>query len=212
MVPLILKLKKNTHKEIAKAQDIIVDELFNCITGAVIHGGTAIWRCYQGARFSEDVDCYLPRDMDKIETFFFNLQKKGFLIKKKKISENSIYSTLTFNRVDVRFECVFKKTDFVLRDYETIDGNFIPINTLSSEQLVLEKINAFLKRYKVRDLYDIFFLLKFVKERERVLKRLTEFVKLYKEPVDTDDLKALLLDSIPLKTQKMLEYISYWCK
>jgi len=51
-IPLILKLKKKSEKEIAYAQDIVVGELYKFFPDAVIHGGTAIWRCYQGNRFS----------------------------------------------------------------------------------------------------------------------------------------------------------------
>ncbi|MBM3309818.1 MAG: hypothetical protein FJY77_06125, partial [Candidatus Altiarchaeales archaeon] len=53
-IPLALRLKKQAHKKVAEAQDIIVRELYNVFDNAVLHGGTAIWRCYQGNRFSED--------------------------------------------------------------------------------------------------------------------------------------------------------------
>lgn len=61
-IPLTLRLKKQAHKKVAEAQDLIVKELYSVFDGAVLHGGTAIWRCYGGNRFSEDVDAYLPRD------------------------------------------------------------------------------------------------------------------------------------------------------
>jgi len=60
MLPIDKKLKKRTHKIVALAQDILVMELYNSFTNAIIHGGTAIWRCYGSNRFSEDVDVYLP--------------------------------------------------------------------------------------------------------------------------------------------------------
>jgi predicted nucleotidyltransferase component of viral defense system len=60
MIPLILRLKRANHKELAKAQDIIVKALYETFNEAVFHGGTCIWRCYGGNRFSEDIDVYLP--------------------------------------------------------------------------------------------------------------------------------------------------------
>lgn len=60
-IPLILQLKRQNHKELAIAQDIMVENIFN-IEDAVFHGGTAIWRCYGGNRFSEVIDLYLPND------------------------------------------------------------------------------------------------------------------------------------------------------
>src|SRR3989344_8274495 len=131
MIPLQLKLKRRSHKEIAYAQDIIVETLYEFFQKAVIHGGTSIWRCYEGNRFSEDIDVYIKRDKEKINSMFSSLEKNGFSINKKRIKENSLYSTLKFNTSTVRFEALFKiiKTPF-LKEYETSDGNFINIFTL----------------------------------------------------------------------------------
>src|SRR3989344_2482616 len=93
-IPLNLKLKKKSEREIAYAQDIIVGELYKFFPNAIIHGGTGIWRCYNGNRFSEDVDVYINRDLKKIEEFFKSLEAKGFKIIKKRVKENSIYSEL----------------------------------------------------------------------------------------------------------------------
>src|SRR3989344_6918964 len=106
MIPIILRLKKGIHKNIALAQDILIQELYNVFNDAVLHGGTAIWRCYKGNRFSEDLDLYLKRDLEKINLLFNNLNKRGFIIIKKKIGENSLYSELKNNRTSVRFEAL----------------------------------------------------------------------------------------------------------
>ena len=204
MIPLLLRLKKLQHKDIARAQDIIIEELYKIIDNAVLHGGTAIWRCYQGNRFSEDIDMYLP-DNEKINIFFENLEKRGFIIEKKKITENSLYSNLKFERVYVRFEALFKKVKSVLRDYETIDGNFITVSTLTPEELIKEKINAYLNRNKIRDLYDIFFLLRYVQKIAELKKIIEEF----KNPIDEKELKILIFEGLVPDSKKMLEYIKY---
>src|SRR3989338_458398 len=109
MMPLILRLKKETHRNIARAQDTIVNEIFSVFEEAALHGGTAIWRCYNGNRFSEDIDVYIKRDLDRINLLFNKLEKKGFVIVKRKIGRNRLFSTLQFNRTLVRFEALFKK-------------------------------------------------------------------------------------------------------
>src|SRR3989344_6061231 len=136
MFPINIKLKKRAHKDIAYAQDLIVEELYDYLPEAVIHGGTAIWRCYQGNRFSEDIDVYIKKDKIRINKFFEHLEKKGFEIKKKRIKENSLYSVLKFNNVLVRFEALFKNIkNPILKEYENSEGIQINIFTLPPEDL-----------------------------------------------------------------------------
>ena len=207
MIPLILRLKKSSHKEIAKAQDLIVETIYQVFNDAVIHGGTSIWRCYNGNRFSEDIDVYLSRDLEKINKIFTLLEEKNFIVQKKRILENSLYSVLKFNREIVRFEALFKKVKGSLKEYEKIEGNFITIYTLKPEELIKEKIHAYLKRFKIRDLYDIFFLLRHVKDISQIKKELNELITKFKEPVDEKDLKVLILEGLTPDKEKMLEYI-----
>lgn len=207
-IPLILRLKKQVHKDIARAQDIVIEELYKVFDKAVLHGGTTIWRCYQGKRFSEDIDVYIPKNKPKLDILFENFKKRGFIINRKKIGENSLYSNLELDSVIVRFEALFKNefSRAVLKDYENVEGNFISIYTLSSENLIKEKINAYLKRTKIRDLYDIFFLLKNI-DRKNILNELKNLISNFKEPVDEKDLKILILDGIIPDTKKMFNYI-----
>ena len=207
-LPLHLKLKKKAHQEIAAAQDMIIEEVYNFFPETVFHGGTAIWRCYQGNRFSEDIDVYLKRN-EKLDDFFQSLQRKGFRIIKKRLKENSLYSLLELNRTEVRFEATFHyKKGGILREYELIDGNLFTVFTLSPEKLLDEKIAALLKRKKIRDLYDIFFLLRHVKEyRNNDLKSVLD-VKV----IDEELLPVLVLSG-PIPTEKqMKEYINRWVR
>ncbi len=207
MIPLILKLKKELHKNIAQAQDILVQELYNYFNNAVIHGGTAIWRCYKGNRFSEDLDVYIKRDIEKINLFFDNLKKKGFIIEKKKITQNSIFSELKLNRTNVRFEAIFKDKDGVLKEYENTDGNLITVYTLKPEDLVNEKIDAYLGRLKIKDLYDIFFLLKYVEDKLKIKNKINKLINEYKKPIDEKELKVLILEGIVPDSEKLFYYI-----
>ncbi|PIN91672.1 hypothetical protein COU56_04915 [Candidatus Pacearchaeota archaeon CG10_big_fil_rev_8_21_14_0_10_31_9] len=206
-IPLNLRLKKEGHRKIALAQDILIGEIYRYFNNAVFHGGTAIWRCYNGVRFSEDLDFYLPKDLRKVNLFFENLVKLGFIVERKKISENSIYSTLLFDRTVVRFEAVFKNINGILKEYELIDGNYISVYSLSEEDLIKEKVNAYIKRRKVRDLFDIFFLLRYVEDKKYLKNKLKELIDKYGEPSDKDDLNILILEGIIPKVEDILTYI-----
>jgi len=213
MLPITLKLKRKSHKEIAYAQDLIVETLYSFFQKAVIHGGTAIWRCYSGNRFSEDVDVYIAKDKNKINEMFSSLENRGFSVIKKRIKENSLYSTLRFNRSIVRFEALFRgvKSPF-LKEYEASDGISINVFTLTPETLIKEKISAYLKRRKIRDLYDIFFLLRYVKDKKSINKDLKDFIKNFINPIDEQDLKALIISGPTPTSKNMLEYIERWAK
>ncbi len=206
MIPLILKLKKLRHKEIAKAQDLIVEELYTVFNNAVMHGGTAIWRCYKGNRFSEDIDVYLTKNIEKLNILFSNLENKGFAIEKKKISENSLYSNLVFNGTAVRFEALFKNVEGILKEYETAEGNLITIYTLGAEELIKEKINAYSERLKIRDLYDIFFLLRYA-DKSKVKLDIKKLLKQFKKPLDEQELKILILEGLTPDVEKMIQYL-----
>lgn len=211
-IPLILRLKKEMHKKIAKAQDIIMEELYKVFNDAVFHGGTAIWRCYNGNRFSEDIDVYIPRNIEKINVLFDNFEKRGFLVEKKKIGENSIFSSMKFNNTIVRFEALFKKSGSILKDYEQAEGNFIAVYTLTPEQFIKEKVDTYLKRRKIRDLYDIFFLLKYSNEKEKIKGDLIKLLKEFKKPIDEQDLNVIILEGLVPETKKMLDYIESFTK
>lgn len=64
-IPLILRIKRKKHRELAGLQDILIENIYEILPETVLHGGTAIWRCYLGNRFSEDIDIYIERDVKK---------------------------------------------------------------------------------------------------------------------------------------------------
>jgi predicted nucleotidyltransferase component of viral defense system len=207
MLPLILRLKKVGHKEIAQAQDILVNELYSYFPSAVLHGGTAIWRCYHGQRFSEDIDVYILKDEEKLDLFFQEMERKGFRITKRRIRENSLYSTLQWNRVEIRFEALFIAKKGILKEYETAESNYITVYTLSPEALIEEKVAAYLNRLKVRDLYDIFFLLRFVSDKKSIASSLKRLLTNFCDPVDKHDLQILVLEGLIPTVEDMVTYM-----
>ncbi|MBS3175530.1 nucleotidyl transferase AbiEii/AbiGii toxin family protein [Candidatus Woesearchaeota archaeon] len=205
-IPLQVRLKRESHRKIAYAQDLIIKEVYTVFNTAVLHGGTGIWRCYHGKRFSEDLDFYLSKENEKINLLFDNLKKLGFKIKKKKISENSVYSELELDRTPVRLEATFQKVAGIICDYEMSDGTITVIYSLTPEIFLVEKLNTYLKRFKVRDLWDVFFLLKNIENPQKI-KEIEKLIKNYKDPIDEGDLKIILLEGIVPTANEMIEYI-----
>ncbi len=211
-IPLNLKLRKKIEREIAYAQDIIVGELYKFFPTAIIHGGTAIWRCYQGNRFSEDVDVYINKDLSKIEEFFNSLISKGFKIIKKRIKENSIYSELDFNGTAARFEATFQDKKPFSRKYETSESFFINVYTLSAEDLIIEKVETYLKRRKIRDLYDIYFLLNYAENKKAIEHFLRRLIENYEKPKDEENLAGIIIMGVVPQSNELLTEIKRWAK
>lgn len=209
VLPLIKKLKKSWHREIALAQDILIQEIFSHFKTAVLHGGTAIWRCYNGNRFSEDIDIYLsPIEKKKIILFLKNLESLGFKILKKKFTFNAFYSKLEYEKAIIRFEVLFKKIkNFLTKEYENLEGTKINIYTLSPESLIDEKINAYLKRKMIRDVYDIYFLLDFVKNKDLLRDKLKNFLKNSQnlKPKDEKELKFLIISGVAPEFEEIIK-------
>ena len=80
----------------------------------------------------------------------------------------------------MRFEAIFKKHEGVLKEYQKADGNLITVYTLTAEGFILEKVEAYLKRLKIRDLYDIFFLMRYVTKSHLVKDRLRDLLNNYR--------------------------------
>jgi len=211
-IPLNLKLKKRSQKDLAYAQDVLIEELYNFFPNAIIHGGTAIWRCYNGNRFSEDIDIYIIKDDNKINNFFKSLEKKGFRIIKKRIKENSLYSEIIINDTSIRFEATFQTKKPSLRRYETSESFFINVLTLSIEELIIEKVHAYLKRRKIRDLYDIFFLLNNAKKEKGVINYLNKLIKNFEEPIDETNLTTIIISGAIPNSKQLMEGIKIWVK
>ena len=57
-LPLANQLKNRQQVETAFLQDEIIRLVYLITDDMVLHGGTAIWRCYSGKRFSVDLNFY----------------------------------------------------------------------------------------------------------------------------------------------------------
>ncbi len=211
-VPLNLKLRNKKDREVAFAQDIMVAELYKFFPEAVIHGGTGIWRCYNGNRFSEDVDVYIKRDERKIEEFFKSLETKGLKFIKKRLKENSLYSGWDFKGIEIKFEATFQNKKPFLKKYETAESFFINVYTLTPEDLVIEKVETYLKRRKIRDLYDIAFLINYVENKELVKDYLKKLIAKFEKPIDEENLADIIIVGVVPSSNELLMEIERWAR
>lgn len=136
-------------------------------------GGTAIHFIYKSSRFSEDLDFTVEETEKKFETFinnFFQLIRKEEQadFKERKTITGKRYLLIYFPAV-VKFK-VFINLDFSFREKILLKSKSI-INTdfpiifrsylyhPGKNELLAEKIRAFLTRDEGRDIYDIWYLL-----------------------------------------------------
>ncbi len=212
-LPIFKKLKKKIHQEIALVQDLLVQEVFNVFKTATLHGGTAIWRCYQGNRFSEDVDFYISKkEKNKINIFLKKLESADFKILKKKFTPNAFYSKLRKNGIEIRLEILFKEVkNYITKEYETVEGLKFTVNTLSADDLIQEKVFAYLKRRLIRDIYDIYFLLNYA-TKDKVKNILSKLLKNFKEPIDENSLKFLIITGVAPKLEDILNKIKKYAR
>jgi predicted nucleotidyltransferase component of viral defense system len=186
-IPLV-KILKGRLLRIAELQDAVILELSRRFY-FVLHGGLAVWRVYGGKRFSLDIDIYHedPRKLMNIP----------FKFTRKKLTHSGLYLRLKDGaEVELEASPMFKKKEIIEADYWLVDGSSIVIRTLKQEELVREKVEAFLEKGKARDLYDIYYLLDLcdpalIKEEMKVL---SEKLRI---PDDFSGLKELILMGVP---------------
>ncbi len=189
-IPLA-RILKGKFLKIARTQDLVIMELLRKFD-FVLHGGTAIWRIYMGRRFSYDIDIYCSAPEKIVELFS---SSKLFTVLKKKITPaNVLYLKLKEEEtVELEASPVFRKIETVEGEFLLTDGSSVIVKTLSPEDLLSEKIKAFISRKKARDLYDIFYLLDFCEEKKikEVVKTLLPHLKA--PPKDFEGLADIIL-------------------
>ena len=189
-----------------------MEEVYQVFPECVLHGGTAIWRCYGGGRFSEDIDVYIPVPQTEATRKFRDaLKSKGLEELKFKATENTIFAKYDLSASAVSFEAALRQPpESVVMPYQMVDGTLMLVRTLTPEGLISEKASAYHSRRKVRDLYDIYFLLNLVKDGREVLESLGEMVSEYREPVDENQLRAIVIVGVAPSSETIIEGIRRW--
>ncbi len=208
-LPIIYKLKRESQKELAQLQDEVIEVVYSLSENAVIHGGTAIWRCYNGKRFSEDIDLYYRYKEDFRDKLEAELKKRGLILLKFRQTENTLFSQISNNTIKMSLEVTRKNIKGTLKVYQKANGSSIDVLTLKPEELILEKIEAYNDRHRIRDIYDVYFLSRIVTDKD-TKKRVKEYLLKIKKPIDEDDLKTIVYEGKVPTFNDIIEGLKVW--
>ncbi len=211
-LPIGSLLKRRSELETAKLEDSVMDLLTGITDRMALHGGTAVWRCYGGKRFSTDIGAYIW-DAGVQERFIRGAQKLG--IEAAKFREKGVTSMhVRKNGTEISIEQRNVEKNAVLVPYERVDGSKVNILALSAEDMVLEKIAAYDGRRAYKDLYDITVLLNSVKERYTVHEGLADFIAKVPAPDEGvqsySEFRSVIYAGVVPTYQQMTEFIRRW--
>jgi len=194
------------------AQIIFLEAIYSQPQSAkvVFKGGTSLRLIYGAGRFSEDLDFTLLTSLDKVKTLLdkaldsFNEHFPGAYLKDKPLNNNTpgYTSLVKFSLPDLPFEATLH-LDFSLRGdvFSTPENRLVqvkgyPLNparplikVLSKKELLAEKVRAFMNRDKLRDLYDLAFLLN---DTDVDMELIAKKMQYYQKEFNKDDFKKKL--------------------
>ena len=171
-------------------QDLLLFNIYKKTNILIFKGGTALYKLYGLQRFSEDLDFSLLKKINADE--IINIIKEavnqieGAKIKEIKKTHGSLLIKVGFDglltkyntvRIDISTDNpVIEKFDVKSYVSQYIDINPFSIRILNLKEILAEKIHSIFARQKARDLYDLFFLLKFVEFNKQFIdKKLSNF-------------------------------------
>ncbi len=196
--------------DLAYLQDYLIEIIYNKINpNAILYGGTAIWRCYEGNRFSDDIDIYLPAD--SLEELIKNLHRYGLRL----VSRNKeLKSVITVSNVTTAALLETKEGtgENTILPYMRVDGSTTVVQVLSPTELMIRKIEAYQGRKYIRDVYDLFVLTRFLDKHDfTVRSKLQSFLNTVKEPIDETVLRSLIYSGKNDFTFRgLISYVAGW--
>jgi len=218
----------NITNEVQLRRAILEDEMVDLVLkhygNFVMHGGTSVWRCYGGNRFSRDVDFYSNLDPSKESTFQKQFHKllieNGYAIKEEKYNNKTKTLHVIFRGMDTtgKFDITFVKVKAIAAEYLRVDGAKRIIHALDPETLFNEKMDAYLNKYEqqdheVQDLYDMIILKNnIVKLSKDTHERTATFLAKIKDspPRDEKGLIQLILGGIAPSFNDMIRILERW--
>jgi predicted nucleotidyltransferase component of viral defense system len=225
---MFVEFRDRSQLDKANVEDALVELFYGRYGDIVMHGGTSIWRCYQGNRFSRDLDFYMKAGSQEERMVLYReisefLKDKGFALKEKGYdsSTNTMHFLVESNvkmKVDINFN--YRKGTPV--EYTKIDESRMIILALTPEELLSEKVEAYKDKLdrvrkfdepEAQDLYDIYHLVQFVKKPSnktvKALKSLLERIR-DSPPTNMRSLDHLIIAGLPPTFDLMIKNISAW--
>ncbi|MEM3192540.1 MAG: nucleotidyl transferase AbiEii/AbiGii toxin family protein [Candidatus Parvarchaeota archaeon] len=177
--------------KLASMQDYVVDLIYSKVESiALLYGETAVWRCYGGMRFSEDIDIYL--NGESVENFLLILPRYGMRLLWRD-PEFPMNFRIAKGDVSILIEAREGTGENTIREYYRVDGSSLTINVLTPTELFVRKIQADLGRRFVRDIYDLFVLTKFLDKKDYIIRSsLSRLLDNTPPPLDEKILRSLI--------------------
>ncbi len=206
--PIELNLKTQKQIALARLQDKAVEAIFEVNSKIIMHGGTAIWRCYKGNRFSEDIDIYATDQQMKtlLKFLTWSFSKRNIKLEYPKFNPRTIKFSDNFanSKIEAMKPKLIKP---IQKEYTRSNGTKFVIRTLSANDFILEKINTYKKRFYIRDLYDIYHLVNTENINQNTKKQIKKFITNIKKPIDEKNLKELIYIGIAPTFETMVNSI-----
>jgi predicted nucleotidyltransferase component of viral defense system len=193
----------------ARLQDAVIKIIFNTVQDGVFHGGTAIWRCFGGKRFSKDIDIYIAKG-SSIRRVLNRLSQSGFDVKKDSQRRSTLFYTIK-NSTDVSLQINKVAINGEIFPYVEADGTMMDVYSLAPEALIYEKIAAYKDRRLERDLYDIKILTASTVDKAKIAHKLKDFLSGIERPKDRGALKNLIYEGLVPTFDELVTYLERWC-
>ncbi len=207
-IPLEKRLRRQAYRDVAELQDQIVEIVYYLMPHAVLHGGTAIWRCFDGNRFSEDLDFYIQMEDDFKTKLEEQMQLLRLRLTKFKHTPNTIYSNIENENTTVALEIALRPYENpTTREYEKINGTAMDIFTPSAGELLVEKLNAYTNRKLIRDIYDAYHLSKTAELTKTQKEKIKPLIEKPPNPLDEKNLPNLILGGAVPPYPQMIQII-----
>lgn len=207
------------YRKKAVLEDMLVGVVYRYSNRFTLHGGTCVWRCYKGNRFSRDVDFYFDlagRDRSEFtKDLVKHLKGAGFLIKEKGYSLTDTLSVVVETNTKCKLDINFKYKEGNAIDYMMVDDSMMKVIGLSADALIEEKINVHIEKTQkgaseIQDLYDVWLLKDKVKLSHDIMERLRFLAETTKKsrPSNANSLSALILSGLAPSVEQMLDDIN----
>jgi predicted nucleotidyltransferase component of viral defense system len=211
--PLMLRLRREDFLKLAELQDKFIDCIYSFDSTLILHGGTAIWRCYSGNRFSYDIDGYITSkgESDLInEELTWAVSRSGMRLNKIRQMGMAIFAYISDQETELKVELtpMKKKLNPIRKGYERADGSSLSILTFSPEDFIKEKITTYNSRRYIRDLYDIYQLIDKVEDVKIVRAKLKSFLRNLEKPLNEPELGNIILSGVTPTFDDMVKHIS----
>jgi len=176
-------LTNKGHIEKDYFQDLFLYHIYKRTNLLVFKGGTFLYKIHNLPRFSEDIDFSVLGEIDAEGLIEDISGKTASEIKSIKRTKNSLLIKIAIGgiltpynslRIDITLKNVVFKYDVVNYIPPYIDINPFSMRVLDLSEIVAEKIHSIHARRKARDLYDLFFLLRFVDADKSMIERKLE--------------------------------------